>query len=105
MALNGTEWMSEPFNTTFSPFTDLFADFIGVGLGHVFFLFPIVVITYTLYVKTEGDGVMTSMFMIATGALMSSMELFTGMYVMSVVFLIFAALGLTGLFISFLFQR
>lgn len=102
MALNGTELMNDPWGTIFSPFTNFFNDVIGNG--QVFYLFPLVILTMGVQIKTQ-KPIMTSMFMIGSGALLSGGSLFWGATNMAMVFLIFAAMGLVGLFLSLIFQR
>ena len=102
MAVNGSEFINDPWNTTFSPFTDLFEKVFGNG--QVFFLFPLIILTMGIYYKTH-NPVFTSTFMIASGALLSSGSLFAGAANMSVVFVIFTAMGIVALFISLIFQR
>jgi len=99
MTLNGTEWLNNPFNTTFSPYTNLFKELIGIG--GAFWLIPIVGLTFGIYVKTE-NPVMATMFMIASGALLSAGNIFTGNSEMSILFTVFTALGITGLAASLL---
>lgn len=103
MAFNGSDLIDAPWNTTFSPWTDLFEEFL-TGAGSMFYLFPLAVITTALFVKTR-DAVMVCMFMMASGALAASGSIFIGAIEMSMVFTVFAALGLAGLFISLLFKR
>jgi len=43
--VNGTELLDDPFNTVFSPFTDL--------LGSAFWLVPISIIAAALFMKTK----------------------------------------------------
>lgn len=102
MALNGSEWMNDPWGTSFSAFTDMFEQIMSVG--GAFFLVPIVVLCYAIYVKTE-NPVMVAMFMIASGALFSAGNLFTGNTEMSIIFTVFTALGITGLIGSLLYQK
>ena len=100
--LNGTEFINNPFNTTMSPFTNLFQH--AVGNGNVFYLFPLVILTFGVYMKTR-DATMTSMFMLASGALLSSASIFVNALDMAVLFMVFAAIGIVGVFVSLLFQR
>ena len=97
MPFNGSELIEQPWNTTFSPFTDLFEEMIGNG--HVFYLIPLVFITVALFVKVREPAVV-SMFMLATGALLATGNIFLGAINMGIIFIIFAAIGLVGLFVS-----
>ena len=103
MAFNASEIVTEPFNTTFSPFTDLFEGMLP-GTAAAFFLLPLSIITIALFVKTR-DPVMVSMFMMASGALASAGSIFVGAIGMVPVFVIFSALGVTALFVSLFFKR
>jgi len=102
MAVNGSTWINDPWNTTFSSFTDLFEDIMGVG--GAFWLVPISVLCLAIYAKTE-NPTMVAMFMIASGALFSTGNLFTGNTSMSIMFTVFTALGITGLIGSLLYQK
>jgi len=102
MALNGTEFINNPWNTTFSPWTDLFNNM--VGNGNVFYLFPLIILTIGVYIKTQ-SATMTSLFMIATGALCGTGSFFTGASTIALMFVIFTAIGFVGLFIGIIFQR
>ena len=103
MAFNASEIITEPFNTTFSPYTDLF-DSMLTGTGAAFFLIPLSIIAVALFVKTR-DPVMVSTFMMASGVLASSGSIFIGAMGMVPVFVIFSALGIAGLFMSIIFKR
>ena len=100
--LNGSEFISDPFNTIFAQWTDPFEDM--VGNGQVFWLFPCCILSIGLYVKTQ-DIVTTSMFMLITGALLFTGASVAGATGMSTVFIIFIAMGFTSLFIGLLLQR
>ena len=103
MALNGSELINNPFNTSYSPFTDLFESILTGG-GMLFWLIPLIGLTLGIYIKTE-NPVMAMMFMVGGGSLLSGGSIFTGSPAMSIVFIAFTALGLVGLFMSLLFQR
>lgn len=95
-AINGTTLLDNPFETIFSPFTDL--------LGSVFYLVPVSAIGLGLFVKTR-NPVMVSMYLLSTGALLSTGGLFTGAMEMVPVYIMIAAAGMAGLFISLLLKR
>lgn len=101
--LNMTEFLENPWDTAYSPFTDFFATYVGVG--NVFWLFLLTVFTIGIFIKTEGNGTMAAMFMIATGATLGSAQIFLNQPEMSLAFYLFAAIGIGGLFISVFFQR
>lgn len=102
MAVNGSEFINNPFNTTYSPWTDLFETL--VGNGQVFWLIPLVILTLGVYVKTD-NPIMTTAFMVAGGSLFSAGSVWTGAIEMASIFVIFTALGITGMFVSLLLQR
>jgi len=103
MPLNMTEFMENPWNTIYSPFTDFFQTYIGVG--NAFWLFLLVVFTVGIYIKTEGNAIMASMFMIASGAILGSANVFANQPEMSFAFYIFSAFGFAALFISIIYQN
>lgn len=103
MAVNGTELLNKPWETIYSPFTDFFANTVGVG--NAFYLFLIVVFAFGIYIKTEGNAMMVTAFMIGSGALALSANIFAGNAEMSIIFAIFTALGIAGMFMSVIFQR
>jgi len=103
MPLNMTEFLDNPWDTVYSPFTDFFETYIGVG--NAFWLFLLVVFTLGIYIKTEGNAIMASMFMIASGAILGSANVFLNQPQMSFAFYIFTALGIAGLFVSMIFQN
>jgi len=102
MPINGSDLINHPWNTTFSPFTDLFEQVAGYGA--IFWLIPISIIGVALYTKTR-EPVMISMYMIVSGALLATGNIFIGAIEMSLVFVIFAAIGFVSLFISLFFRR
>jgi len=65
MPFNGTDWINQPWNTTFKPFTDLFEPF-----GEAFYLIPITFIGVALYMKTRNPTVVSA-YLIAVGVLMT----------------------------------
>lgn len=102
MVLNGSEFLNNTWNVTWSPWTDLFARFFGNG--QVFWLFPLIVLTFGIYVKTESP-VMVSMFMIGSGSLLGFGTLSAGIEGMPIIFGVFAALGFVPLFSHIIFGR
>lgn len=96
MPFNGSEFIDSPFNTTFAPFTDLF----GTG----FWLIPLSFITTALYVKTR-NPVGVSAFMIASGLILSSGNMFMNHPEMSYIYMIFAGLGMVGVILSIFFIK
>jgi len=98
MALNGSELINDPFNTLLSPFMDLFEIITGNGMN--FWVLPLIGITLAIYIKNEYEPTMPMMFMIASGALLSSGSIFAGMPGIPYALIIFTAIGITGLFTS-----
>ena len=102
MPLNGSDLINNPWNTTFSPFTSLFEEMFGNG--HVFYLVPLIFVTIALYVKVR-DPAVVSMFMIASGVLLAAGNIFVNALSMSIIFIIFAAIGIAGLFVSLFIEK
>lgn len=102
MSLNGSEFINDPFNTSFSPFTEFFEN-LGMN-GMLFFLFPLVILVLAVYVKTQ-DPVVAAMAMIVSGLLLGSGGIFIGSGDVALVFYIFAALGVAAVMLSVFFQR
>lgn len=102
MAINISEFMSDPLGTMVSPFTDLF--FKAVGNGDVFYLFPFIILAFGIQVKLH-NPMMTTAFIVTTGTLIAGGSFYTGAATIGVVFTIFVAIGLTGMIASILFQR
>lgn len=90
------------WDSIWNPFTSLFQDIIGNG--QVFFIFPIVVLTLGVHVKSRNPA-FTSMFMIASGGILSGGSLFLNVPSLAFAFTVFTALGLVGLFISIIFHK
>lgn len=95
--INGTDFINEPWNTSFNPYTDLFDSI--VGNGSVFFLIPFVALIIGLYYKSDNPAYVAA-FMIIIGTLLGTGLIFAGMIHMAIVFYIFAALGFTWLVIK-----
>lgn len=96
MPLNGSELLDDPFNTIFSPFTDI--------LSTGFWLIPLTFITIALYVKTR-DVTTVSMFMIASGILLSAGTIFSEYPEMAFLYMIFTTFGIVGVIVSIFFHR
>ena len=96
MPINGSELVSDPWGTIFSPFTDL--------LGTGFWLIPLTFIAIALFVKTR-DVVVASLFILASGVMLSGGNIFAGYPEMAFAYLIFAALGIVGLVLGIFFMR
>jgi len=96
MQINGSELVDKPWDTIFSPFTDL--------LGGGFFLIPVTIIATALYVKTR-NPVTVSGFLIASGVFLSAGSLFSSYPEMIVVYALFTTIGIMGLIVSLFFMR
>lgn len=92
----GSGFLDNIWNTSFSPWTNLFNNY--VGNGNVFYLFPLIIITLGLYIHSDHNSLLTSMFMIGSGALLGVGTLSMGLPHMPILFGIFAAMGLVPLF-------
>ena len=102
MALNGTEFKNAPWNTTFSPYTDIFEKIFGNG--NVFYLIPLIVLAFAIYIKTE-NPTFAAVFIIASGGIFSMSTWLSGLPEMGMMFTIFTAMGITILVASIIFQR
>jgi len=96
LEINGTTLLDDPWNTIFSPFTNL--------LGSMFYLIPVGAIGMGLFVKTR-NPVMVSMYLLSSGALLSSGSIFVGAMDMVPVYIMITAAGVAGLFISLILRR
>lgn len=96
MAVNVTEFMTNPWGNTFAVFTDL--------LGTPFYLIPITVVAAALWMKTK-DPAMVSLYMITTGGLLLSGSLFVGVMDMVMFYGVFTAVGIGSLFIELFLRK
>lgn len=96
MALNGSDFISDPFNITFSAYTNLF--------GGLFWLIPLSGIAMALFVKTRNPSMVMG-FLVAGSLLLSSGHMFLGAPEMATIYLVFSALALTGLIMNIYFSR
>ena len=96
MAVNGSELIDSPWSTIMSPFTDL--------LGNGFYLIPITFIAIALYIKTK-DIMVSSVWLLASGLLLSAGSIFTGYLEMSILYTIVVAIGISGVVMNLLFMR
>ena len=96
MAVNVTEFMTDPWGNSFAVFTDL--------LGTPFYLIPLTVVAGALWMKTK-DPAMVSLYMITTGGLLLSGSLFVGVMDMVMFYGIFTAIGIGGLFIELFLRK
>jgi len=94
--INGTDFVNNPWNITFSVYTNL--------LGASFYLVPIVFISAALYVHTRKAIAATS-FILVTCLIFAGSNLFLNNPEMAFVFLIFASFGFVGTFLSIFFNK
>ncbi|GAH03601.1 unnamed protein product, partial [marine sediment metagenome] len=64
MALNGTEWIQEPWRVSLKAFTDIFDK--TVGNGGIFYIFLIIILAFGIYKKTN-DPIFAMMFIVGSG--------------------------------------
>lgn len=95
-ALNGTDFIYHPWNTTFAAYTDL--------IGPLFYIIVLCFIAVALYIKTHNATAVGSFLWIG-GILLVSGSIFINAPEMAMVFTIFTALALAGTFLSIYFGR
>ena len=96
MSWNISDMINNPFPTIFKPFTDM--------IGNMFWFIPITFIAFALYVKTR-EPIVVSSFLLATGVIMTSSNLFIGQTEIGFIYMIFVAIGITGLLLSLYFTK
>jgi len=96
MPINGSDLISNPWNTTFAAYTDV--------LGSAFWLIPVSFIAVALYIKTK-NTVTVSAYILASGILLASGNIFMGTPEMVLVYIIFAVLGLVGILLNIFFMK
>lgn len=94
-AINGTDLINNPFNTTVSAFVNL--------LGNGFYLIPLTFIAAALYMKTR-NFVMVSAFILASSILLVSGSIFANYPEMAGVYAIFIAFGIAGVVLGLYFD-
>jgi hypothetical protein len=103
MALNGSELIDQPWNTTLGPFNNLFNHITGVP--ETLWLFIVIVLTFGVFIASEKNPLYTSMFMICSGSILAGGGLFTGVPIMAAIFTVFTGLGIASMFVSIYLQR
>lgn len=73
VCMNTTELLESPFNTMFSPYTDL--------MGSFFWLLPVLIIAGALFVKTK-NITSVGVWLLGAGMFMGGMNLFGGFPIM-----------------------
>ena len=96
MALNGTDFINNPWDTTFDSFTDLF------GMG--FYIIPITFIAIALYIKTR-NPMLASSFIWASGILLTSGHIFMNYPEAAKIYLVFTIIGIVGTLLSLIFNK
>jgi len=96
MVWNASDIVTNPWNTTFSPYTDL--------IGNAFWLFPVSFIGIALYIKTR-NPVLVSGYMLASGVFLASGNIFLGTPEMVLVYVLFAVIGLIGVILNIFFLK
>jgi len=90
MALNGSEMLSNPFDTFMSVYTDI--------IGQAFYLIPISIIGVALYIKTRNAAVSGIWFMMC--CLMVGTAIFSEYPEMAFVYYVFTVISLVGTVVS-----
>jgi len=93
---NASRLVNDPINYLLKPFIDL--------TGDGFMLIPVSIIAGALWIQKK-DPVIISMYMITSGALLGGGSLFAGYAEMSLVYVIFAGIGIGSLILSLYFGR
>ena len=96
MVWNASDIISNPWNTTWSPYTGL--------LGNAFWLIPVSFIAVALYIKTR-NPVTVSAYMLGSGVLLASGNIFLGTPEMATVYWVFAVLGLVGMILGIFYLK
>jgi hypothetical protein len=94
--INGSDLISQPWNTVFEVFTDF--------LGNGFYIIPLSFIAMALYMKSR-NLVTVSLFVMASGFMLSAGSIFADFPEMSLAYIIFAGVGLTGAVLGLFFMR
>jgi len=96
MVINGSELINNPWDTIFSPFSDI--------LGGSFWLIPIGFIAVALFVKTRTVAV-SSVWLMSSCLILGSGTIFSSYPEMSFVYYLFAVLGLVGVIVSMFIKK
>jgi len=95
-SLNGSEFISDPFNTVFSPYTDL--------LGSAFWLIPIGIIAAALYVRTRNITVVGA-WLLGAGMLMSTANIFSGYPMILDFYLFIVVIGVVSIILGIVLEQ
>ena len=96
--MNASEIITDPFGQLLHPFMGFFETVTGNGMN--FWVIPLIGFALAIFVNTDYDPVPVSMFMLVSGALLSSGSIMAGLPGLPFMLIIFAAIGLTGVFVS-----
>jgi len=96
VALNGTEFVNNPWDAIFDVFTDLF------GMG--FYIVPVTFIAFALYNKTR-NPVLASCFIWGSGLLLASGNIFMDHPEAAKIYLVFTIIGIVGTILSLVFNK
>ena len=85
LIINGTSLINQPWNTTFSPYINLF--------GQGWLLIPVTFIILAIFVKTR-DAIVVGVLMMLSGALLSAGGLFSSFAPALPLYVVFSAVGI-----------
>jgi len=105
MPLNGSDLINDPFGTIFEAFTSFFESILGPGGGNVFFLVPILVLAYGLWVKNPEKPIIAMIFLIGSSAILSLGNIFMHAWGAAVICIVLSALGLTAMVMNVVLHR
>ena len=86
--MNGSDLINQPWNTTFSPYINLF--------GQGWIIIPFAFIGAALFVKTR-DTALTAVYMLVIGGFMTAGTAWAGWMSAASLFIIMAAMGFAAL--------
>jgi len=96
MPINGSEIIESPWDTIFSPFTDL--------LSNGFWLIPIGFIGVALYIKTHSLS-STGIWLTISSLLLAGGNIYTGYFELSLIYAIFTVIGIMSIVVDIFFMR
>lgn len=105
MTLDGSDLINNPFGVIFKAFTDFFESILGPGGGNVFYLFPILILTFGLWVKNPDEPMLPVVFFIGSSALLGAGSLFMHAYGAAIISLVLCGFALTGLIMNTVLQK
>lgn len=104
-ALNGSDLINNPFGTIFGPFTQFFEALLGPGGGNVFFLVPVLILAFGLWVKNNEKPIIAVVFITGSSALLGLGNVFVHAYGAAVICIILTGLGFTSLIMNVVFHQ